>query len=145
MNENQEIRGSAPENGGVKLTGVTTEEAVRERYGQGARRVEADLCCLVTYDPKYLAIIPAEVLERDYGCGDPTQHLRPGETVLDLGSGSGKVSFIAAQVVGPKGYVIGVDCNAEMLGLARRHQAAVAQRLGYSNIDFRCGLLIAAQ
>jgi arsenite methyltransferase len=44
-------------------------------------------------------------------------------------------------VVGPEGFVIGVDCNQEMLALARRHQATVAQRLGYSNIEFRCGLI----
>jgi SAM-dependent methyltransferase len=86
-------------------------------------------------------VIPAELLERDYGCGDPTPYLRPGETVLDLGAGGGKVCYIAAQIVGPDGYVIGVDCNQEMLALARRHQATVAQRLGYSNVDFRCGLI----
>ena len=120
---------------------VNTEEAVRKRYSRGAREVEPALCCPVSYDPKYLDMIPAEVLERDYGCGDPTPYLRPGETALDLGSGGGKVCYIAAQVVGPEGYVIGVDCNQEMLALARRHQATVAQRLGYSNIDFRCGLI----
>jgi len=51
------------------------------------------------------------VLERDYGCGDPSRYLRPGETVLDLGSGSGKICFIAGQGVSPTGHVIGVDEN----------------------------------
>ncbi len=120
---------------------VNPEEAVRERYTRGAHEVEPALCCPVSYDLKYLDVIPAEILERDYGCGDPTPYLRPGETVLDLGAGGGKVCYIAAQIVGPDGYVIGVDCNQEMLALARRHQAAVAQRLGYANIDFRCGLI----
>jgi arsenite methyltransferase len=120
---------------------VSPEEAIRERYSRGAREVEHALCCPVTYDPKYLHVIPAEILERDYGCGDPTPYLRPGETVLDLGSGGGKVCYIAAQIVGPDGYVIGVDCNQEMLALARRHQALVAQRLGYANVDFRCGMI----
>ncbi len=120
---------------------VNPEEAVRERYTRGAHEVEPALCCPVSYDLKYLDVIPAEILERDYGCGDPTPYLRPGETVLDLGAGGGKVCYIAAQIVGPDGYVIGVDCNQEMLALARRHQAAVAQRLGYSNVDFRCGLI----
>ena len=123
------------------LVGPTAEEAVRERYSRGAREVEPALCCPVTYEPRFLEVIPAEILERDYGCGDPTPYLRPGETVLDLGAGGGKVCIIAAQVVGPDGYVIGVDCNQQMLALARRHQATVAQRLGYSNIDFRCGLI----
>jgi arsenite methyltransferase len=119
----------------------SVEFAVRERYSAGAQRVEAALCCPVEYDPKYLEPIAAEVLERDYGCGDPTRHLRPGETVLDLGCGGGKVCYIAAQVVGPGGRVIGVDCNRDMLALARRHQAEFARRVGYDNIAFRCGLI----
>lgn len=120
---------------------VPPEEAVRQRYSAGAQQTERALCCPVEYDPRYLEIIPTEVLERDYGCGDPTPFVRPGETVLDLGSGSGKVCFIAAQIVGPQGRVIGVDFNREMLALARRHQPTVAQRLGYDNIQFRCGLI----
>jgi SAM-dependent methyltransferase len=95
----------------------------------------------VTYDAKYLRVIPREVLERDYGCGDPTPYVRAGETVLDLGSGGGKLCFIAAQVVGPRGRVIGVDCNHEMLALARRHQGEVAAKLGYANVEFRCGII----
>jgi SAM-dependent methyltransferase len=120
---------------------VATEQAVRERYSAGAKKAEAALCCPVDYDARYLEVIPAEVLERDYGCGDPTPYLRPGDTVLDLGCGGGKVCFIAAQVVGAQGRVVGVDCNRDMLALARRHRPAVAQRLGYDNIEFRCGLI----
>ena len=119
----------------------TIESAVRERYGAAPQRTEAALCCPVSYDPRYLEAIPAEVLERDYGCGDPTRHLRAGERVLDLGSGGGKACYIAAQVVGPEGRVIGVDCNREMLALARRHQAAFAARVGFNNVAFRCGLI----
>lgn len=117
------------------------EEAVQARYSEGAREREESLCCPVNYDRRYLEAIPAEILERDYGCGDPTPHLRTGETVLDLGSGGGKVCYIAAQVVGPTGRVIGVDCNHDMLALARKHQQAVAQRLGFANVEFRCGLI----
>ncbi|NJL29842.1 MAG: methyltransferase domain-containing protein [Thermoanaerobaculia bacterium] len=115
------------------------EEAVRERYSQGAERRVEDLCCPVAYDPRWLAAIPEEVLERDYGCGDPSRHLKPGETVLDLGSGTGKICFIAAQVVGPEGKVIGVDMTAEMLDVARRNAPAVAERLGFANVEFRRG------
>lgn len=115
------------------------EEAVRSRYTKGAAESEKNLCCPATYDPKLLAAIPAEVLERDYGCGDPTRHLRPGETALDLGSGAGKVCFIASQVVGPSGHVIGVDMNDDMLGVARRNAPEVASRLGYANVEFRKG------
>ncbi len=117
------------------------EESVRARYSEAARTVEAALCCPVTYDPRLLEAIPREVLERDYGCGDPTPYVRAGDTVLDLGSGGGKLCYIAAQLAGPRGQVIGVDCNADMLALARRHREAVAQRLGYANVEFRCGLI----
>jgi arsenite methyltransferase len=119
----------------------SVEYAVRERYSAGAERVDPALCCPVSYDPKYLEAIAAEVLERDYGCGDPTRHLRPGETVLDLGSGGGKACYVAAQVVGAGGRVIGVDCNRDMLALARRHRPEFARRVGYDNIEFRCGLI----
>lgn len=125
----------------TQLESLDAEEAVRERYSGAARAREASLCCPVSYDPRYLEAIPEEILERDYGCGDPTRHVRPGETVLDLGAGGGKACYIAAQVIGPAGRVIGVDCNAEMLALARRHRGAIAERLGYANVEFRCGLI----
>jgi len=118
---------------------TAVDAVVRERYGRGARERVDDLCCPVDYDPRYLEVIPGEVLERDYGCGDPSRHLRPGETVLDLGSGTGKICFIAAQVVGPEGRVIGVDMTREMLGVARRAAPVVAERLGYANVEFRRG------
>ena len=115
------------------------ESAVKERYSSGAACCEPALCCPVDYDPQYLKIIPAEVIERDYGCGDPSRHLRPGETVLDLGSGTGKICFIAAQVVGPTGRVIGVDMTDAMLEVARRNAPVVAERIGFANVEFRKG------
>jgi arsenite methyltransferase len=118
---------------------LPVETAVRERYSAAAQTRVAELCCPVDYDRRYLEAIPAEVLERDYGCGDPSRHLQPGETVLDLGSGGGKICFIAAQVVGPTGRVIGVDCNDDMLALAKRNAPRVAERIGYANVEFRRG------
>ncbi|PYQ56978.1 MAG: methyltransferase [Acidobacteria bacterium] len=118
---------------------LVVEDVVRERYQRGAQERVADLCCPVDYDPRYLAVIPDEVLERDYGCGDPSRYLREGETVLDLGSGTGKICFIAAQVVGPAGRVIGVDMTAEMLEVARRNAPVVAGRLGFANVELRRG------
>jgi arsenite methyltransferase len=118
---------------------MEVESVVRDRYRQGAQERVADLCCPVSYDPRYLAAIPTEVLERDYGCGDPSRHLRAGETVLDLGSGTGKICFIAAQVVGPTGRVIGVDMTGEMLDVARRNAPVLAGTLGYANVEFRRG------
>lgn len=120
---------------------ASCEESVRARYSAAAQAVEAALCCPIEYNAEYLKLIPGEVLERDYGCGDPTPYARPGETVLDLGSGGGKACYIAAQIVGPQGKAIGVDCNQEMLALARRHQAAFAERVGFANVEFRCGLI----
>jgi ubiquinone/menaquinone biosynthesis C-methylase UbiE len=116
-----------------------TETIVRERYAAGAKSPKAELCCPVDYESEYLKAIPQEVIERDYGCGDPSRYLREGETVLDLGSGTGKVCFIAAQIVGPKGKVIGVDMTDEMLEVARRNASIVAERLGYGNVEFRKG------
>jgi arsenite methyltransferase len=118
---------------------LNVEEAVRQRYSRGAKSVESGLCCPTAYDPKLLAAIPDEVLSRDYGCGDPTPHLRPGDTVLDLGSGSGKICFLASQVVGPEGRVIGIDMNDDMLALARRNAPEVARRAGSGNVEFRKG------
>jgi ubiquinone/menaquinone biosynthesis C-methylase UbiE len=115
------------------------ETVVRQRYAAGAKERSEKLCCPVDYDSDYLRIIPQEVIERDYGCGDPSRYLRKGETVLDLGSGTGKICFIAAQVVGPNGKVIGVDMTDEMLEVARRNAPVVAERLGYANTEFRKG------
>src|SRR2546421_11927683 len=91
------------------------ESAVKHRYTVAARASEPALCCAVDYDERFLKGIPDEVIQKDYGCGDPSRHLRPGETVLDLGSGAGKICFIAAQLVGPRGTVIGVERTAGRL------------------------------
>jgi ubiquinone/menaquinone biosynthesis C-methylase UbiE len=115
---------------------LDVEAAVRERYGAAAREPEAALCCPIDYDPHYLDALPREVVERDYGCGDPSRYVRPGDTVLDLGSGGGKICFIAAQIAGERGRVIGVDANDQMLALARRSAPIVAQRIGYANVAF---------
>ena len=117
---------------------LDVERAVTTRYTSAAKQGEG-LCCPTTNDPRLLALVPAEILERDYGCGDPTRHVRPGETVLDLGSGAGKACYLLSQIVGPMGKVVGVDMTDEMLTLARRHQGAFARRVGYANLAFRKG------
>ena len=121
--------------------GTDAEQSVYSRYATAAQDVERALCCPVEYDTDFLQVIPQEIIERDYGCGDPTPYVRPGDTVVDLGSGGGKACYILSQIVGAEGKVIGVDCNDQMLALARRHRKSVAERLGYSNVEFRCGLI----
>jgi arsenite methyltransferase len=113
--------------------------AVRERYAQGARARVPELCCPVDYDSALLEALPREVVERDYGCGDPSRFVREGDVVLDLGSGAGKVAYIASQLAGPSGRVIGVDATPEMLALARGHVDAFAARIGWRNLEFRHG------
>lgn len=121
------------------MTTCDVTSSVRNRYSEAAKRREDALCCPVDYDARYLQVIPQEVIDRDYGCGDPSRYLHPGETVLDLGCGGGKICFIAAQVVGPEGRVIGVDMNDDMLELARRSATQVTRSIGYDNLEFRKG------
>ena len=120
-------------------TNDNVEAAVLQRYGNAAQEVEACLCLPVSYDQALLNVIPDEIIERDYGCGDPTRHVCRGETVLDLGSGSGKACYIIAQIVGAEGKVIGIDFNPPMLDLARRYQKSIGDQLGYHNVEFRRG------
>jgi len=116
------------------------ESAVRGRYAAASQKHELCLCVPSQgYDPKFLKVIPQEIIDRDYGCGDPSRHVNHGEVVLDLGSGGGKICYICAQKVGPQGKVIGVDFNQPMLDLARRHQKPIADKLGYFNTSFRKG------
>ncbi len=118
---------------------LNIDQAVRDRYADAAQQKEQALCCPVDYDAQYLSMIPQEIVERDYGCGDPSKYVHAGETVLDLGSGGGKICYITSQVVGEAGRVIGVDCNDVMLALARKYQPEMSQKLGYSNVEFHKG------
>lgn len=120
---------------------MTAELSVLERYTEGAKMRQEALCCPVDYDRELLRLLPQEIIERDYGCGDPSSHVRPGDTVLDLGSGGGKICYMAAQLVGPTGKVIGIDMNDEMLALARKYQPAMAEKLGGERVRFHKGYI----
>ena len=115
---------------------MTIETGVLERYSAGAESIQADLCCPVDYDGELLAILPQEIIDKDYGCGDPSRYVRKGDVVLDLGSGSGKICYMAAQLVGDKGKVIGVDMNDDMLALSRKYQAEMSEKLGSNRVEF---------
>jgi len=85
---------------------IDLEQTVTARYSEGALERQEALCCPVDYETDLLALLPLEIIERDYGCGDPSRHVRPGDIVLDLGSGGGKICYLAAQLAGPDGRVI---------------------------------------
>lgn len=110
--------------------------SVLQRYTRAAQAREQTLCCPVDYDRELLKLLPQEIIEKDYGCGDPSRYVRTGDVVLDLGSGAGKICYLAAQLVGAQGRVIGVDINDDMLALARKYQAEMAQRLQGDRVGF---------
>ena len=91
----------------------------------------------VLYNQSELTDLPDTVTNVSLGCGNPTAiaSLKPGETVLDLGSGGGIDCFLAAKAVGPEGYVIGVDMTDSMLALANQNKL----KLGLTNVEFRKG------
>lgn len=125
---------------------------VREHYARVARAGAtvgcAPSCCtpgaaasgatagLLGYDQDQLAAVPVGA-DLGLGCGNPTAiaALRPGQTVLDLGSGGGFDCFIAARQVGPSGRVIGVDMTPEMVALARTN----AGKIDAANVEIRLG------
>ena len=134
--------------------------AVRERYGSLAKEKSQSCCapqpavsasCCNTdaasrqsqaraerlYTSEELEKLPADATDISLGCGNPTAiaELNEGEVVLDLGSGGGLDCFLAAQKVGTRGMVIGLDMTPEMIQLAREN----AQKMGASNVEFRLG------
>ncbi len=97
------------------------------------------MCSAEAYDRDLLKNVPPEIINADFGCGNPSKHARAGDVVLDLGSGSGKICYILSQIVGPEGRVIGIDMNRDMLALARRHRSGFAAKVGFDNLTFLLG------
>jgi arsenite methyltransferase len=91
------------------------------------------------YEVDQLSAIPDSAGLASLGCGNPTAvaELRPGETVLDLGSGAGLDVLLSAKRVGPEGYAYGIDMTDEMLELAEKHRAEA----GATNVEFRKGVI----
>src|ERR687896_2663258 len=134
------------------------KDTVREKYGQAALRARdgdtsasccgSSGCCGSTteawdpitanlYDEGETAGIPATALLASLGCGNPTAlaELRPGETVLDLGSGGGIDVLLSARRVGPEGFAYGLDMTDDMLALAEQNR----QQAGAENVAFLKG------
>ena len=132
---------------------MDVKEQVREKYGQAALRVKSggSSCCGSTrasidradpitsklYDGCQTSVIPEEAVLASLGCGNPTAlaQLKPGETVLDLGSGGGIDVLLSAKRVGPSGKAYGLDMTDEMLDLARENQ----RKAGVQNVEFLKG------
>jgi SAM-dependent methyltransferase len=121
-------------------------ESVREHYAAQASTGSCcgpNVCCEPAsnklYPEELLTELPDDITSFTLGCGDPITlaGLKPGETVLDLGSGGGLDCFLAARKVGESGHVIGVDMTPEMIERARNS----ARRLKLKNVEFRQGLL----
>jgi arsenite methyltransferase len=121
---------------------VTIHESVKEYYtgrieSQSSCCSTSSDCACGTYDDAVLENIPDYIANMSFGCGDSVTiaSLKPGETVLDLGSGAGMDCFLAAHQVGETGQVIGVDMTPAMLKKANENKA----RLGLNHVDFREG------
>ncbi len=127
-------------------------QIVKERYGEAAKRAQQGTkagCCgtgsscdpdIITrdlYDAVQSTEVPEAALLASLGCGNPTAlaELRPGEVVLDLGSGGGIDVLLSAKRVGPTGKAYGLDMTDEMLALARKNQ----QEAGATNVEFLKG------
>jgi len=118
-------------------------EMVKQGYARVAERASSEepphaagVGRRIGYDEEQLDAVP-EGANLGLGCGNPTaiDALRPGETVIDLGSGAGMDAFLAARQVGPGGRVIGVDMTDAMLDKAREN----AGKIGATNVEFRKG------
>jgi SAM-dependent methyltransferase len=132
---------------------VDVKKVVKEKYGEAALRVisgAGKACCgsspssaaadLITgglYDDKQKGELPDTAVDASLGCGNPTAlaELKPGETVLDLGSGGGIDVLLSARRVSPGGKAYGLDMTDEMLALARENQ----KKAGVDNVEFLKG------
>jgi ubiquinone/menaquinone biosynthesis C-methylase UbiE len=128
----------------------TIKDLIQQKYGHAALQARAghkadcgcDTSCCSTmtsdlYDETHAAELPAEAMLASLGCGNPTAlaELKPGEVVLDLGSGGGIDVLLSAQRVGPTGRAYGLDMTDEMLTLARENQRTA----GLTNVEFLKG------
>lgn len=129
------------------MSGRDMKQVVKERYGQAALKVRAGGkgCCAGGSDPITADLygeteqseVPLAALQASLGCGNPTAlaELRPGEVVLDLGSGGGIDVLLSARRVGPTGKAYGLDMTDEMLALAEENK----KRSGVTNAEFLRG------
>ena len=127
----------------ISLASDVGHSSVREFYGQAALTANEDIVNPLAPAQDDADFIPGKSRKHSYGCGSPVTDGNPreGETLVDLGSGSGTECFMAAAAVGKSGRVYGIDMTDEMLRLAGESQVEVTARLGYQNVEFRKGFL----
>src|SRR4051794_2554250 len=136
----------------TQTTDIDIKEVVKQKYGEAALRVTSggssccgaapasDCCDPITanlYDASQIGQIPQEAVLASLGCGNPTAlaELRPGEVVLDLGSGGGIDVLLSARRVSPGGKAYGLDMTHEMLALANENK----RKSGIENVEFLKG------
>jgi arsenite methyltransferase len=144
---------------GQEVSKNDIKDAVKSRYAKaiqgtpsccGPAAPPAGSCCgptaveqkgtfvkIAGYDKDELSRLPADAVQNSLGCGNPLAFagVRPGQVVLDIGSGAGIDCFLAAEKVGPAGKVIGLDMTPEMIERARQN----ASEAGVTNVEFRFG------
>ncbi|KAL3925129.1 MAG: hypothetical protein SGILL_000617 [Bacillariaceae sp.] len=126
-----------------------TRASVSKYYGQelqGSDDLKTNACCTAGAPPDFIqeciSNIHPEVVARYYGCGlCLPQYPLEGASVLDLGSGSGRDVYIASQLVGKNGKVVGVDMTDEQLEVANKHLDFHAEKFGFANVEFKKGYL----
>mmetsp|Transcript_49953 Transcript_49953/g.79037 ORF Transcript_49953/g.79037 Transcript_49953/m.79037 type:complete len:361 (-) Transcript_49953:88-1170(-) len=125
-----------------------TKDAVKEYYSkrlQTSDDLQTNACCTAGAPPdhikKAIANIHDEVVMKYYGCGLCLPEDLDGLSILDLGCGAGRDVYIASQLVGEKGRVVGVDMTQEQLDVAIKHKDWHAEKIGYSNVEFKLGFI----
>ena len=129
---------------------MSTQDLVKDYYGktlQSSADLKTEACCTPDAMPgnvkRLLSNVHDEVLAKYYGCGLVTPMGLDGARILDLGSGSGRDVYALAQLVGPKGEVVGVDMTEEQLAVADAHVEWHRQKFGFktSNVNFKHGYI----
>lgn len=127
---------------------TATHASVSVYYGETLKKttdLQTNACCTGISPPPHIARaisnIHDDVLARYYGCGFCVPDEVEGMTILDLGCGAGRDVYIASQLVGPNGKVIGVDMTSEQLDVAQSTRAYHAEKFGYDNVEFHLGLI----
>ena len=119
---------------------TTTIDNVKDYYGkvlQTKDDLKTSACCTAEAMPKYLRPIVSEIhpeiLDKFYGCGSPIPFELGGQTILDLGSGTGRDVYMLSKLVGPTGKVIGVDMTDEQIQVARNHVDYHTEKFGFDS------------